>query len=73
MAVPLVPTTSGPLDGPRLLDVALAAKYLGVSPWTVRDLVQRGSLARVALPGVRRVLFDRCDLDRLIDSSRLAS
>jgi excisionase family DNA binding protein len=72
-AVPLVPTTNGPVDGPRLLDVAAAAEYLGVSAWTVRDLVERGSLARVALPGVRRLLFDRYDLDRLIEASRLAS
>jgi hypothetical protein len=35
--------------------------------------VERGSLARVALPGVRRLLFDRYDLDRLIEASRLAS
>jgi len=72
-AVPLVHRTSGPLDAPRLLDVEAAAAYLGVSAWTVRDLVERGSLSRVALPGVRRLLFDRCDLDRLIDTSRLAA
>jgi excisionase family DNA binding protein len=71
-AVPLVRRTSGPVDAPRLLDVEAAAGYLGVSAWTVRDLVERGTLSRVALPGVRRLLFDRCDLDRLIESSRLA-
>jgi excisionase family DNA binding protein len=67
----LVRRTSGPVDVPRLLDVEAAADYLGVSVWTVRDLVERGSLSRVALPGVRRLLFDRCDLDRLIEASRL--
>jgi excisionase family DNA binding protein len=72
-AVPLVRSTSGPADGPRLLDAEGAADYLGVSAWTVRDLVERGSLSRVALPGVRRLLFDRCDLDRLIETSRLAA
>src|SRR4030095_4343150 len=71
--VPLVRRTSGPVDAPRLLDVEAAADYLGVSVWTVRDLVERGSLSRVALPGVRRLLFDRCDLDRLIEMSRLAA
>jgi excisionase family DNA binding protein len=60
-----------PVDAPRLLDVEAAADYLGVSAWTIRDLVERGSLSRVALPGVRRLLFDRCDLDGLIESSRL--
>jgi hypothetical protein len=34
-------------------------------------VVERGTLARVALPDVRRLLFDRRDLDRLIESSRL--
>src|SRR5262245_44906532 len=72
-AVPLVRTTSGPVDAPRLLDVEGAASYLGVSAWTVRDLVERGSLSRVALPGVRRLLFDRCDLDRLVETSRLTA
>src|SRR5438094_10405003 len=31
-AVPLVRRTSGPVDGPRLLDVEATAGYLGVSP-----------------------------------------
>jgi excisionase family DNA binding protein len=69
----LVRRTSGPVDAPRLLDVEAAADYLGVSVWTVRDLVERGSLSRVALPAVRRLLFDRCDLDGLIESSRLTA
>jgi len=67
--IPLDPRTSGP----RLIDVATAAGYLGVSPWTVRDLIDRGSLPRVALPGVRRVLVDQRDLDRLVDASRRAA
>ena len=55
----------------RLLDLSRAAFYLGVSPWTVRDLEAAGVLprVRVPLPGrgeLRRVLFDKEDLDRLI-------
>jgi len=55
----------------RLLDLPTAALYLGVSPWTVRDLDAAGVLprVRVPLPGrgeLRRVLFDKEDLDRLI-------
>ncbi len=57
---------------PRLLDVDGAAAYLGVSAWTVRDLDAAGVLARVRVPlpnggELRRLLFDRADLDRLID------
>ena len=50
---------------PRLLSVRQAAEYLGLSPWTVRELEAAGTLARVRLP-VRKVLFDRAALDRLI-------
>ena len=57
---------------PRLLDVDAAAAYLGVSSWTVRDLDASGVLPRVRVPlpnggELRRLLFDRTDLDRLID------
>ena len=71
--------TRRPLDAvpvnvpaPRLLDVAGAARYLAVSPWTVRELEAAGILRRVRVPlpnggELRKVLFDRADLDRLVD------
>ena len=57
---------------PRLLDLAGAASYLSVSPWTVRDLEATGILPRVRVPRanngeLRKILFDRNDLDRLIE------
>jgi Helix-turn-helix domain len=63
---------------PRLLDLEAAAAYLGVSPWTVRDLEAAGVLprVRVPLPGgrdLRKLLFDRADLDRLIDAWKEAA
>jgi len=65
-------TGSSATPPPRLLDVAGAAAYLGVSPWTVRDLEGAGLLPRVRVPlpsggALRRVLFDRAALDALID------
>ena len=55
---------------PRLLDLDATAAYLGVSPWTVRDLEAGGILHRVRVPlpngELRKLLFDREDLDRLI-------
>jgi hypothetical protein len=59
----------------RLLDVKATSLYLGaISPWTVRALVARGELCPVRLPSVRRrgeqnrrLLFDRGDLDALIE------
>jgi hypothetical protein len=68
---PLVPT---PLveQVRRLLDLNTAAAYLGLSPWTLRDLEARGVLPRVRVPlpnggELRKLLFDRADLDRLIE------
>jgi len=59
---------------PRLLGVEAAGRYLGVSTWTVRDLVAGRQLhpVRLALPSgkaVRRLLFDRVQLDLLIEAS----
>ena len=56
----------------RLLDLESAAAYLGVSPWTVRDLEAAGVLKRVRVPlpdgrDLRKLLFDKTDLDRLIE------
>ncbi len=55
---------------PRLLDLDATAAYLGVSPWTVRDLEGQGILRRVRVPlangELRKLLFDREDLDHLV-------
>ena len=55
----------------RLLDLDAAAAYLSVSPWIVRDLEAAGVLPRVRVPlpdgrELRKLLFDKADLDRLI-------
>ena len=56
---------------PRLLDLHGAAVYLGLSEWTIRDLEAAGTVLRVRIPlandgELRKLLFDRDDLDRLI-------
>ena len=56
---------------PRLLSLDAAAAYLSVSPWTIRDLEAKGVLPRVRVPlpkggELRKLLFDKADLDRLI-------
>ena len=38
---------------PRLLDLHSAAAYLGVSYWTMRDLVANGTVPQVRLPASR--------------------
>lgn len=60
---------------PRLTDLHGAAAYLGVSYWTVRDLVSAGEIPTVQPPAptgrrgqrLRRVLVDVHDIDALID------
>ncbi len=82
-----VPGTAAPQDGedkrprwsalalsaiaPRLMSLEQAALYLGVSPWTIRDLIANGTLARVRVPlsngrELRKVLLDREELDELV-------
>lgn len=55
---------------PRLLSLRQAAEYLSLSTWTIRNLVDNGTLRRVRLGSVRRLLFDRLELDQLIETSR---
>jgi excisionase family DNA binding protein len=59
----------------RLLGLRDAADYLGLSYWTVRDLVAAGTIQPVRLPlaggrDLRRILLDRRDLDALVDRSK---
>src|SRR5262249_45651408 len=63
------------VEGWRLLDVDGAAIYLGVSKWTIKDLIASGHLPRVRLPlspsrDLRRLLIDVRDLDKLIESNK---
>ena len=60
---------------PRLLDIRGAAQFLGISTWTVRDLLAAGRLARVRLPlegdrECRKVLVAVEDLDRLVEAGK---
>jgi hypothetical protein len=54
----------------RLLGFDAAAGYLNVTGQTVRRLRARGVLHPVHIPTLRRVLFDRQDLDSLIEASK---
>ncbi len=63
---------------PRLLNLLNAARYLDVSIWSLREWVALGIVPRIRIPlpntekrrggEMRRVLVDRADLDRLIES-----
>jgi hypothetical protein len=72
------PTTGGPSSSPRLLDLDGASAYTGIPYWSLRRLAASGALPVVRLPRpgatdgrvMRRILFDRSDLDRLIDANK---
>lgn len=52
---------------PRLLDLDASAVYLGgLARRTVGNLLAAGTLHRVRVPGLDRVLLDRHELDELI-------
>lgn len=58
---------------PRLLDVHGAALYLSLPGASVYDLAARDVLQRVRIPlpaggELRKLLFDRADLDRLVEA-----
>jgi len=60
---------------PRLLTLHGAAAYLGLSVWKVRELEAAKVLRRVRLPvgngsELRKLLFDRVELDAVIEQSK---
>ena len=56
---------------PRLLTLKQASTELGVSVWTLRDLIGSGKLRAVQPPGIRRIWLDRRDLERAIEAWKL--
>ncbi len=59
----------------RLMGANEAAKYFGLSYWTLRELIWSGAIPLVRLPNksggrMREILVDKVDLDRLIDQSK---
>jgi hypothetical protein len=62
----------------RLIGLRAAARYLGVSYWTMRDLAMGGAIPIVRIPcssakdgrTIRRVLIDRRDLDAFIEQNK---
>jgi hypothetical protein len=61
-------------SGPRLLSARETAAYLAIGYETVLLLVKSGTLRPVRLPlgetALRKLLFDRVDLDRLVEVSK---
>ena len=54
----------------RLFSREETARYLGTTPRSVDRLVGKGVLMPVRIPGLQRTLFDRADLERIIESGK---
>jgi len=52
----------------RLFDIKMAARYLSTTVWQMRTLVWEKKVPHVKLG--RRILFDRGDLDKLVESMK---
>ena len=61
--------TQPSVSDPRLMSQQEAARYLGISYWTIRDLVFRREIPPVKIG--RRILVDRMDLDAYLDRSKI--
>jgi len=58
-----------PLPTAVLLTISQAALLSGVPATSLRDLIHRGHLPVVVLPGSRRLWLRRSDLEQLIERS----
>jgi excisionase family DNA binding protein len=67
----IVRSSSVPDTAPRCLGVREAAIYLGSTIWAVRSLAWERKLPFIRLG--QRLLFDRQDLDRYIERSKVPS
>jgi hypothetical protein len=64
------PGTGGNTAEPRLIGREESAAYLNITTKSLHRLVQRGLLTPIQLPGFRRILFDKLDLDELITANK---
>jgi hypothetical protein len=63
---------------PRIKNLHEAVDYLGLSYWTIRDLIHAGIIPTVKIPSaragdgraIRRILIDKCDLDAFINGNK---
>ena len=63
----LASTTDGK-SAVRLLSVADVACYLGLSAWTIRQMIHTGQLPHIRVG--RRILLDRRDVDKWIEQKK---
>ncbi len=62
-----------PRPNARLVSLANAARELGLAYHSLYELIQRGQLPIVRLPGMRSIYLDRRDIDAAIESWKEAA
>lgn len=58
---------------PAALDERGAARFISISPRLLRQLVSRGDIRPIRVPGIRRLLYDVQDLRALLGRWKTAS
>lgn len=56
---------------PRLLGIKATAAYLGVTTWFARSLYWNRTIPTLRLG--KRILFDKADLDRYVESQKVSA
>lgn len=59
-----------PMVSPRLLPLKVAAEYLGLTIWAMRERIWAGQIPVVQFPGGRKQYIDIQDLDKFIDQNK---
>jgi len=66
-----LPPSATPSIEPRMLTVKHAAAYLGATVWFVRSLAWSRKVPHSVFG--KRIVFDRADLDRYVDSQKVCA
>jgi excisionase family DNA binding protein len=65
------PSSTPPSNDARMLPLRAAATYLGATVWFMRTLVWRREIPHLVFG--KRIVFDRADLDRYVDSQKVCA
>jgi hypothetical protein len=56
---------------PRLLPLKEAARFLGLTTWSLREAVWRGDIPVVRFPGGRKMFVDTQDMEAFIERNKV--
>jgi len=56
---------------PRLLPLKMAAGYLGLTVWGMRERIWAGDIPVVRFPGGRKMFIDTADIEKFIEQNKM--